>query len=292
MQMPLRRVSRVMMPLLIGTSAVAQSAEIPHGLPICPPGSAPIVDSAEYSVVISPGTAWNRHEYSESERQRISYHADAIRQRFVPPATLGSVPVIGERNLRSWGGAPSAHSAVSGKFVLVIKPNGRLKTTFWQVLPFSTTCAAALQVAVIAADTALEFQAMPLRETGSGEDTLVVQLRSLVGMSEATDMPLMRVRLARFVLDAGPAVVRYGAYQYPPSAWREYIDNRGEVQVFVGSNGRAVMAATQITRSEWRVFLRAMQQAVRGNVYAPARSGGCAVPALTVQPFVFTRARQ
>lgn len=205
-------------PLLIGTSAVAQSTEIPDGSPICPPGSAPIVDSAEYSVVISAGTAWNRHGYSESERQRISYHADAIRQRFVSPATLGTVPVIGERNLRSWGGALSAHSAVSEKLVLVIKPNGRLKTTCWQGMPFSTAFAAALQVAVTTADTALEFQAMPLRETGSREDTLVVQIRSLVGMPEATDMPLMRVRLARFVLDAGPAVVRYGAYQYPPSA--------------------------------------------------------------------------
>jgi len=256
--------------------------------PVCPAGASPVVTEGEYPVVIQAGTAWNRHEYDAAERSRILYHADAIRQHFTPPPSLGDVPLIGESAIGSWGGARSAHSAVGGKIVLVMKPDGRLRTTFWQVLPFSKTFAIAVTNAAMAADTSGDFLGIPRAGEARGDDTLVVQLRTALEPPAADELPLMRVRLSRYVLEAPSRVTKRGGLYYPDGASYSHVENKGEVLALVGSDGKPVMSATQVTRIEWRDFLSTMTRSIEGTEFDPARSGGCAVPSLSVHVFDFT----
>jgi hypothetical protein len=256
--------------------------------PICPDGRAPAVDSETVTVTVNPGTAWNRRQYTEAERTLILNYADAIRQRFVPPPSLGAVPILAEWPQMAWGGEPTRHSAVSGKLVLVVKPNGRLREAFWQVLPFSAPLASAFYKAAIAADTAHDFEGMPMTEPRAMDDTLVVQVRTTESPTEGKDLPLMRVRLATYVPEAPTRVLKQGDFYYPMNAGDAGVANEGEMQVLVGSDGKAIMPASQITRIEWRDFISTMRRAVEGSVYQPATSNGCAVPSIIIQPFTFS----
>ncbi len=277
---------------LVTSTLVAAQRVAPSPLaPVCPDGAQPVVLEGDYPVVMRAGTHWNRHEYSTEERTRVLFHADAIRQHFTPPPTLGNVPVLAESWVRAWGGAPSLHSAVSAKLVLVMKADGHLRTTFWQMAPFSSALSDALTAAVRAADKAGDFEGIMRPATTRGDDTLVVQLRSITAVPEAEELPLMRARLSRYVVDSPPSVIKAGGLYYPDGAAYFNIENRGEVIALVGSDGRAIRSGTQVSRIEWRDFLSTMTRAVETTVYAPARSGGCAVPSLFRHSFDFTLQR-
>ncbi|MES3034242.1 MAG: hypothetical protein V4813_09620 [Gemmatimonadota bacterium] len=256
--------------------------------PVCADGATPKLQEAEYPVVLRAGTAWNRHEYSAEERTRILFHADAIRQHFTPPPSLGQVPVIAESWIPAWGGAPSLHSAVSAKLVLVMRPNGHVRTSIWQMAPFSLPLATAVMDAVAAADKAGDFEGIPRAGEARGDDTLVVQLRSVTAAPGSDELPLMRARLARYVADEPARITKAGGIYYPDGADYSNVENKGEIIALVGSNGKAVMSGTQVSRIEWRDFINTMRGAVESTVYQPARSGGCAVPSLFVHNFDFS----
>ena len=273
---------------LVTTLAMRLGAQAPvavtPGAPVCPAGRQPAIDSSVQTVVISAGTAWNRRTFTDADRKRILFYADAIRQRFVPPPSLGAVPTLAEFR----GGASTGHSAVDGKLVLVVKKNGRLREAFWQVLPFSRAFARAVFTAAIEADTSHDFDGIPEPEAGRVvDDTLIVQVRSVADHPDDDELPLMRVQLVAYVPDAMPQEVKRGPVIYPEHAAWSNVENEGEMQVLVGSDGRAVMSASQITRIDWRDFMNTMRNTVEKTVFAPATSNGCAVPALTVVRFKF-----
>ncbi len=270
------------------TKLGAQSTVAVGGAPICPAGRAPSTDSAIVTVTVNAGTAWNSRKYSDTERQLILNYADAIRQHFVMPKSLGAVPTLAEWTHVAWGSEPTHYSAVSGRLVLVVKPNGRLREAFWQEVPFSTPLATAFYRATIEADTAHDFEGMPVAEARTVDDTLVVQLRTTENPSPATDLPLMRAQVVSYIAATPPTVLKRGPLYYPTSLTYSRVTNEGEMQVVVGSDGRAIMPASQITRLEWRDFVSTMRRAVEGSVYHPATSNGCAVPSVIVQPFSFT----
>jgi len=272
----------------IAQLARAQAPKADPLQPICPDGATPIVDSSVVPVVISPGTAWNRRIYTDAERQRILYYADAIRQHFVPPQSLGAVPLLVEANTRTWGGEPSLHSAVGGKLVLVVKSNGRLREAFWQVLPMSTSFARSLFAAAVVADTSHDFEGIPGAESQHGDDTLVVQTRITTSYRSQSDLPLMRANLAQYIPESGPQMIKKGGLYYPSNAQNIKAENDGEMQVIVGSTGRAIMTLSQITRIDYRDFVNTMRGAIESSVLQPARSGGCAVPSVMMYRFSFT----
>lgn len=270
----------------------AQAIALAPGAAICPVGRAPIVDSTTVTVVISSGTAWNRRTYTDADRQRILFYADAMRARFTQPPSLGALPTLAESWLPAWGGAQSLHSAVGGKLVLVVKPNGRLREAFWQVLPLSAPFARAVYVAAITADTARDFDGIPAGESGRVDDSLVVQTRTIRGDPGPGDLPIMRARLASFVVQSPALVVKKGGLYYPMNAADAGVENEGEMQVIVGSDGKAVMSSTQVTRIDWRDFVTTMRRAVQESIYQPAMSNGCAVPAVTIERFKFSVQRR
>ena len=289
----MRVIPLVLMVVVLGAcvtvrSAAAQSPAVSPLAPICPEGSAPTRSDGEFPVVIRAGTAWNRHEYSAEERARILYHADAIRQHFTPPSSLGDPPVLAETWIRAWGGAPTLHSAVGAKLVMVMKANGHVRSTFWQMVPFSTPLATAVTDAVAAADKAGDFEGIPRAGEARGDDTLVVQLRSITTAAGADELPLMRARLSRYVVDEPASIIKQGSMYYPPNAGDSGVENRGEIIALVGSDGKPIMPGTQISRIEWRDFINTMRRAIETTVYQPARSGGCAVPSLFPHSFNFT----
>jgi hypothetical protein len=274
--------------LSLASVAEAQQRAASPLAPVCPIGASPRIDTVTAPVVIQAGTAWNRHQFSNAERQRILFFADAIRQRFVPPTSLGDMPTVAEIPLRAYGGKHSPHSAVGGKLVLVVKPNGRLRDKFWQVQPMSAPFALAVAQAVIAADTSHDFDGIPSTDSlRQKDDTLVVQTRSAEVEVLPDELPLMRARLLSYRFDGLPLVIKKGKLEYPYGARRAGVDNTAEIQVFVGSDGRAVMASTQITRLEWRDFVPTLLRSTAETMYAPAQSAGCAVPSIAIEYFSF-----
>lgn len=277
---------QLLLAAVVSSAAAAQAVAVSPLAPRCPEGREPRVDTSTVIVVVNAGTAWNRRMYTEADRMRILFYADAIRQRFVAPASLGVVPVLYESGLRAWGGETSPHSAVGGKLVLVVKSNGRIREVFWQVLPLSRAFSTAVYDAAIAA--ARDFDGMPGAEGARGDDTLVVQMRSVEAEPNTAELPLMRASLMRYIANSPVATLKQGSLYYPANAGDAGVTNEGEMQVIVGSDGRAVMAASQITRIDWRDFVNTMRGAVSKSTYQPATSNGCAVPAVSIERFSFT----
>jgi hypothetical protein len=255
----------------------------------CAAGRQPSIDSAITTVVIGSADAWNRRKYTDADRTRILYYADAIRQRFTPPTALGNLPTLSEAVLAPWGGGVLGHAAVGSRLVLVVKPNGRVRTKFWQVQPMSAAFAAAVYQATVEADTSHDFEGIPGGNEAGMDDTLLVQIRTMDDAPAATELPMMRARIASYVTQEPTKILKKGEFHYPIRADDNDIENEGEMMVFVGSNGKAVMDATQITRIDWRDFITTMQRAIEGNVYQPAQSGGCAVPSIVMHRFTFTK---
>jgi hypothetical protein len=272
----------------VHSTALAQAIAVAHDAPVCSAGASPMVDSSTVTVIIGSGTAWNRRTFTAADQQRILYYADAIRSRFVPPPTLGAVPTLAESPIQAWGGEVSRHSAVGGKLVLVTKPNGRLREAFWQVLPLSAPFARAVYVAAIMADTAHDFDGIPGGETGRVDDTLVVQVRTITGELTPSELPLMRARLASYLAERPSYALKKGDLVYPTNAGNAGVENEGEMQVIVGSDGKAVMSSTQVTRIDWRDFVGTMRRAIAESVYQPAMSNGCAVPSVAIERFKFS----
>jgi hypothetical protein len=281
------RLASLCFTMLAATVGSAQSAPPSPGSPVCSDGGAPVVDTSTVTVVIAPATAWNRRRYTDEDKQRILFYADAMRQRFVAPAGLGNVPTLVESLLPGWGGDFGRHSAVGGKLVLVVKPNGRLRESFWQVVPLSAPFATAVRGAAQAADSSGDFDGIPGTGTGRVDDTLVVQVLSLRTEPSATHLPLMRAQLMSYVPDALATVTKKGELIYPINASDNSVENEGEMQVIVGSDGKAVMRSSQITRIDWRDFINTMLRAIEKSEYSPARSGACAVPSVRIERFKF-----
>jgi hypothetical protein len=272
-------------------AAGAQSNSTQPAAPICGAGQTPQIDTEVVTVVINPGTAWNRRKYTDADRGRILFYADAIRQRFVQPASLGVTPTLAEPLYEAWGGELSRHSAVGGKLVLVVKSNGRLREAFWQVLPLSAPFARALYAAAITADTARDFDNIPGGSGSHMDDTLVVQTRTVASDLPANALPLMRAQLTSYAMETQATTIKKGGLYYPINASDAGVENEGEMQVIVGSDGKAVMPWSQITRLDWRDFVSTMRRAVAESQFAPARSGGCAVPSVMIHSFKFSAQR-
>jgi len=280
--------------LLLGAPLSLRGQAPPPGggyAPNCASSSRPAIDSTPATVTISAGVAWNAHLFAPTERARMQFHADAIRQHFTPPASLGSLPLLAESPDGGWGGARTDHSAVAGKLVLVLKQNGRLREAFWQLLPGSASFAAAVFTAASAADVAGEFASIPRGDVRRTDDTVVVQVRSTVAPPAADELPLMRVRVPRYVSKVPARRTSESSLFFPMHSDGGMVENEGEMVVVVGSDGRADMSRTQVTRIEAPNFLALMQRVVAAATYEPAVSGGCLVPSVVIERFKLTSDR-
>lgn len=258
---------------------------------VCQAGASPRIAEDEYLVVIRSGTAFNRRVYTTEETTRILQHADVVRRHFTPPTSLGAVPILGETWQTAWGGAPFLHSAVSGSLVLVMRPTGTLRASFWQVQPLASVFGQAVTSAVAAASAADAFRGIPRVDPELRDDTLVIQFRTAAGSIAGDEFPLMRARLKRYDVDFPVRLRMRGRVVHPPGVMYAPGENSGEILALIGSDGRAVPGAARVTRLERPGFGRTMQRFVDESTYMAARSGGCAVPALFLHSFDFTQER-
>ena len=253
--------------------------------PICGPAARPEVDSTPATVIISAGKAWNQHEFTDAERQQMLFHADAIRRRFVPPPSLGALVPIAETADAGWGGDASEHLAVTGKLVLVMRSTGRLREAYWQLLPTSVAFATAIHRAAMSADLAHEFEGIGSSVAGAADDTVVVQIRSTREPVASGELPLMRARIPRYIT-ISPAQRTSDAPLFFPMYSRDgMVENDAEMYVLVGSDGKASIPESQVTRLELPMFLPLVRRTVAEAVYAPATSGGCTVPSVVIERF-------
>ena len=264
-----------------------QSGRSPALAPRCPAGQRPVRAEEEHVIGVRAATAWNRHVYTAEERERVGRHAEALRRHFVAPKTLGDVPILAEAWIPVYGGAPTLHSAVGGRLVLITAPSGALRTTFWQLPPFSESFATSVVRAAEAAGKAGAFRDIPRVEGSTFNDTLVVQVRSIADAVGPDEFALMRARLPRYEMTAPPREVEKGRFVRPTNVMYAPGENYGEMVVLVGSGGQVVHAGSHVSRVERPGFSETMRRYIETASYVPARSGKCSVPALYLHAFDF-----
>ncbi|HYW50862.1 MAG TPA: hypothetical protein VE861_09660 [Gemmatimonadaceae bacterium] len=264
---------------------------LPAYAPQCPAGATPVIDSAIVTVQIGAAQSWRKHKYSAAQRTRILYYADAIRQHFVPPTSLGEIPMLGvtrtDSGERSSGKRPEAGNrvAVSGRLVIVVKADGRLKAQAWENTPVSVSFANAVTRATVVADSMGAFADMPPVGSNDG-DTLALTIISRAQALEG-EPTLLRARIPAYVAAMGARVERQQLAEYPEAARASAAENDGEVHFVVGSDGRAVPSSVTVTSTEFSDFIEPMRTAVVNGSYHAGISGGCSVPMAVSQEFAF-----
>ncbi len=235
---------------------------------------------------LAAGAKWKERHFSDADQKTIMFYADAIRQRFAPPSSLGAIPTVAEMDRTGAVDAEGVSSILGGRLVLIARPNGRVRELFWEELPMATPVARAVFTAAMAADSTREFVGIP-RINNAGDDTIVVRI---VARRDADDtvLPLMRASVSSYVADQPPQVLKAATLDFPRSAGRAGVGSPGRVRFVLGSDGRAIMSTLQITRVDWRDFIPAMTRWVERTTFSAAMSRGCAVPALVAQEFGFT----
>lgn len=287
-------VSEVFFLLVVTAPVGAQAAEKQSAAnpfqPVCPAGATPRLVQTTALVAIDAAARWGERQYDATHQRTALFYADAIRQHFTPPPSLGALPPFGEQVIDdSSRQAPDGHTAVAGRLVLIAKPDGRLRSVFWLDSPLAASFTDSVYAAVQAADAAHDFEGIP-RVAKRGDDTVVVELRA-VPVASTVQLPMMKVQLSAFVLDTPAMVVKQAHVEYPERAGRAGVGTDALVRFVIGSDGRPVPETLQVTRVDYADFIKPMQQLVAWTEYAPATSGRCAVPTVVVQPFTFQARR-
>jgi hypothetical protein len=281
--------------LCVSVATVAQAQD--GYTPYCPDARVPIVDTARVVYELGSATRYNGRAYSPDQQNQILFYADAIRQHFVAPATLGFLPTLSYADSSTRGAmgraAPASDSLDSvlntreiARLLLVMRKNGRLKLAAWEFLPRSVELANAVYAATLAADSSLDFVGIPAPDPERKEDTLVVVIRENT-TPHLPALALMRTQYPYYRSSTPAMTLTQGETVFPKAALRAGIETDGQVAFIVGTNGKAIPSSIQVIRSPWRDFVEPMRKTVETAVYQAASSNGCAVPTLVVQSFGF-----
>jgi hypothetical protein len=271
---------------LVSAPCVVAQAGAPDALlPVCPPGKSPLIDTTQVVVVLEAAKSFLDSAYTDAQRHQIRFYADAIARRFVPPATLGDVPALVD--LPAYyrdGDDDGSRSLLTGRLIIVVKRDGKVRTIAWEYYPLATILARAIVSAAQAADSAGDFQGIMRPEDKRNDDTLAIEVRSR-NEGVPAEFPLMRVRLAGYRGETLARTEKAGHMEYPAAAANRRVGTSGEVRFVVGTNGRAVPGYILVTRAGWRDFVEPMRKTILASTFIPATSGGCQVPALVRQRF-------
>lgn len=266
-------------------AAEEQSAPNPFQ-PVCPSGATPRLVQTTALVAIDAAERWGERRYDAAHRRTALFYADAIRQHFTAPPSLGALPPFGEQVVDdSTQTRPDGHTAVAGRLVLIAKPDGRLRSVFWLDSPLAASFTDSVYSAAQAADAAHEFEGIP-RVGKRGDDTLVVELRAVPVVS-TVQLPMMKVQLSAYALDSPAMVTKAAHVTYPERAGRSGIGTDAWVRFVIGSDGRPAAETFQVTQVDYSDFILPMRQLVMWSEYSAATSGRCAVPTVVLQPFRF-----
>jgi hypothetical protein len=254
-------------------------------IPVCDSTHRPVVDSSRMLVALDAGTTWKDRAYTDAQRGTIRFYADAIRQHFRAPESLGNLPVVGQVR-DSVTGAIERVDALSGSLLLVVKSDGSVTDVMWETVPFSVNIANAVFTAAEEARTAGDFLGMPRLRGGSADDTVIVALVTVKDSAKAV-VPLMRVAMNSYVVDSLAMVLKAKFPVYPRTALSYGADTKAMARWVIGSDGQPVASTVQITRTDWRDFVAPIRTSILTSRYIAARSGGCAVPFIVEQPYQF-----
>lgn len=270
--------------LLLGAAAVAHAQAGPLDA-VCPAGKAPVIDSASVVVGITPEVEFRGKPYSSEQLQRTMFYADAIRARFVPPASLGTLPVLGHA-------APGQDSAkrvvpmLAGELVLITKPNGRLRTLAWQRRPLPAALGNALVKAARDADAVGDFDGLLRNDGVKGDDTLIVALTT-DHVADIVPLALMRAMVPTYVVDAPALVVKLALPVYPADARRAGVTGDVVAAFILGSDAKVVDESVQLMRADWYAFMGPVRRSLRDSQFRAATSNGCRVPVSAMHAFAF-----
>jgi hypothetical protein len=258
--------------------------ELRQFAPVCDSLHRPVMDSSQMIVTLEAGRKWKDIEYTDAQRNTIRFYADAIRQHFHPPESLGNLPIVGE--VKDGKGSIVMSSALSGSIIVVTRANGGVRDVMWQATPLSIRLANAISAAIQDARLAGDLDGIPRLNDSSADDTVVVDLWALKDSSRA-EFPLMRIGIVSYVVDITATARNDRAPRFPPSASRAGVGTKAEVQFAIGADGKAVQSTIQVTRTDWRDFVAPLRDGIQAAGFIPARSGRCSVPTIDRQPFNF-----
>jgi hypothetical protein len=252
--------------------------------PICAEGQRPRMDSIYTTATLVASTGWNGRALSADDRRFVLFYADAIRQHFVPPATLGYVPLVGEYFPGAGLESEHNHSAFASALVLIVTTDGHVRDRFWQFRPSSAAFADALVAAVQRADDAGDLIGIPPLNHKGGDDTLIVNVVGVAAADEGA-LVLLRARLASYLVDEGPNVLKAARVQFPGGLAERGKPETMQAAFVIGADGKVIESTLQLTQVRWREMVQPLTRTVLSTKYQPGRSGGCSVPVRVAQPF-------
>ncbi|MCC7053903.1 MAG: hypothetical protein IT355_11635 [Gemmatimonadaceae bacterium] len=270
----------------VATLASGAGAQAGPMVPVCPDGAAPTVDSSIVVVGLAPSPEFRGRRYSAAQRLHILYIADAIRARFVPPPSLGALPVVGDASSGDPRQRAVARSVLHAEFIVVLRPDGHLRRIAWQVQPLSAPLGDALLTAVRAAEDSGALAEIHAPAGAKGDDTLAI---TLVTTNDSTppELPLMRARVPVFVVDSLPMVVKMNLPAYPEAARAARVPGEVEAWFVLGSDSHVMPESVQFRRADWQEFIGPIRTALTTSRFQAAQSGGCRVPTFARQRFAF-----
>ena len=272
----------------VATTLVAQADPL---VPRCPEGAAPVVDSSVVVVGLAPRLEFRGRRYDAAHRAQNLYIADAIRAHFVPPASLGALPLVGEAPAVRARAGEVSRSALRTELVVIRRPNGHLREIAWTLQPASGPLGEALVAAVRSAEADGSLAEVHRPAGAKGDDTVALAVVT-TSDSAPPQLPLMRARVPVYVVDSAPMVVQLTQPIYPVAARRARVATELTAWFLIGSDAQVIPASVQFTRVDWQDFIEPIRTALATSRFLAAQSGGCRVPFFAQQQFAFELIRR
>lgn len=225
---------------------------------------------------------------SDSSASLIALRAaDVIREHFITPHSI-SLPMWARYFADDNVDAPPTDALAHGLATDVafrLKPDGRLADTIIIVRTASPELNAAIEAAVLAADSAGAFHPIVLGGRPKGGRLVLRLIAWQRRLAHA--VPLVRLGVPKVKADEGVEVKGIPRPRYPTNAELAGVSSAVDLQYVVTAEGNADPTSFRIIRADYKEFVVEAMNALRRGTYRPAKLGACPIPMLVQQRVSF-----
>lgn len=218
---------------------------------------------------------WKRRAELPPSALALALEAIASRVEVHPPLAMPVFAAVGER----------ATPVVDGEFTFTLRGDGSVS----RLRMVATTYAAQLDTSIVRAIEQAGAEHALVAIAGEPKDT--VALRLTLGMepdSTGASRALFALRVPVQHLDYPAEARRHPPPAFPMVAWRNGVGGRVRVQFVVGTDGHAVPGTYRLLDTDYREIALAALNALSKWEFAPAVTGGCAIPQVMEEEFTYT----
>lgn len=218
---------------------------------------------------------WKRRVELPPSALALVLEAIASRVEVHPPLAMPVFIAVGER----------AMPVVDGEFTFTLHGDGSVS----HLRMLATTYAAQLDTSIVRAIELAAATHALVAIAGQPKDT--VALRLTLGMdpdSTGASRPLFALRVPVQHLDYPAEARRHPPPAFPMVAWRNGVGGHVRVQFVVGTDGHAMPGTYRLLDTDYREIALAALNAIAKWEFAPATTGGCAIPQVIEEEFTYS----